>query len=262
MYNPSDMQPGMMVEGEHDHNPLHFRMTQEENPDFAAFGDKWVHGGHSHLRGREELKKDIAVYYGMVSFMDREIGRILDSLDRLGLADNTIVVFTTDHGHFLGRHGLIAKAIHHYEDLLRLPFVVRWPGHVPAGGTSDAIQNLVDLAPTFLTAAGMEVPGIMTGVNQLPSWSGGEPVRIGTICENHHGAKHFHMRSYVNQRYKITVYRDGADGELFDLVDDPGEVRNLWHDSAAAELKSQLLHEFIQATLQSEPVRMPRIAPA
>lgn len=263
MYNPDDMQPGQIVPGEHDRNPLHFRMTQEKNPDFGAFGEKqWIHGAQSHLRDRQELKKDLAAYYGMVSFMDREIGRILDSLDRNGLSDNTIVVFTTDHGHFLGQHGLIFKAIHHYEDILRLPFIVRFPGRAPAGKSSDAIQNLVDLAPTFLTAAGLEVPGIMTGVNQLDTWSGAEPVRTWTICENHHGATHFHMRSYVNQRYKITVYHDGADGELFDLAEDPGEIDNLWHNPAAAELKSKLLHEFLQATLQSEPVRMPRIAGA
>ena len=70
------------------------------------------------------------------------------------------------------------------------------------------------------------------------------------------------MRSYVNQRYKITVYRDGEDGELFDLKEDPGERVNLWHDVAAMELKCRLLHEFMQATLECEPTRMPRIAGA
>jgi hypothetical protein len=68
------------------------------------------------------------------------------------------------------------------------------------------------------------------------------------------------MRSYVNQTHKITVYRGGDDGELFDLDNDPGELRNLWHDPASAGLKGRLLHEFMQATLQSEPERMPRIS--
>ena len=97
---------------------------------------------------------------------------------------------------------------------------------------------------------------------QLATWCGGPPARDWSITENHHGTRCFHIRTYVNQRYKITVYRDGPDGELFDLADDPGEVRNLWHDPAAAELKSSLFHEFLQATLRSEPIRMPRIAGA
>lgn len=264
MYDPDDMQPGSLTPGEHDRNPPHFGMTQERQPDFRGryFEDFGIHGGHSHLHDREELKKNMAVYYGMVSFMDQEIGRILGSLDRLGVAENTLVVFTTDHGHFLGQHGLIAKCIHHYEDLLRIPFLVRWPGRVPAGKTSDAIQNLVDLAPSFLDAAGVEVPGVMTGVSQLETWGGGEAVRRHSITENRHTRTKMHLRTYVNQRYKLTVYRQGEDGELFDLDADPGEVRNLWHEPSAAALKARLLYEFMQATLEAEPTRMPRIAGA
>jgi len=264
MYDPADMDVGELTEGEHDANPVHFRKTQEEDRAWwkRMSEGEGIHGGHPQRRPREEIAKDMACYYGMTSFMDQQIGRILDKLDERGLAEDTLVVFSTDHGHFLGQHGLTAKAIHHYEDLLRLPFLVRWPGHTPAGRASDAIQNLVDLAPTFLTAAGMDVPGVMTGVNQLDAWRGGRPARRWSITENHHGTRCFHMRTYVNERYKITVYRDGEDGELFDLVEDPAEVRNLWREPEAKDLKAELLHEFLQATLQGEPMRMPRIAGA
>ncbi len=90
----------------------------------------------------------------------------------------------------------------------------------------------------------------MTGVNQLGAWKGGQPARSWSITENHHTATKIHLRTYVNRRYKITVYRAGEDGELFDLETDPGEVRNLWHDPSAAALKSKLLYEFMQATLR------------
>ncbi|HUS93192.1 MAG TPA: sulfatase-like hydrolase/transferase [Phycisphaerae bacterium] len=264
MYDPADMPVGRLAEGEHDRNPVHFRKTQEDDPQWwqKARQGEAIHGGHCHLRDAEEVRKDMACYYGMVSFMDRQIGETLAALDRLGLTESTLVVFSTDHGHFLGQHGLIAKAIHHYEDLLRVPFVVRWPGRAPAGQVSQAIQNLVDLTPTFLAAAGRDAPGTMTGVNQLDTWCGGGAARTWSITENHHGTRCFHMRTYVNQRHKITVYRDGEDGELFDLAEDPGEVRNLWHEPEARELKARLLHEFLQATLRSEPMRMPRIAGA
>lgn len=265
MYNPADMPIGRMTPGEHEKNPPHFAAAMQPGREFwqkACEGEGAIHGGQSHCHTEESIRKSMAVYYGMTSLMDREIGRILDALDQRGMADNTLVVFSTDHGHFIGQHGLIAKAIHHYEDLLRVPFIVRYPGKVPAGAVSGALQNLVDLSPTFLAAAGEEIPAAMTGRNQLSTWAGGTPVRSYSVTENHHGNRRFHLRTYVNERYKITVYRSGSDGELFDLREDPNEVRNLWHEPAAAGLKAQLLHEFMQATLNDEPTRMPRIAQA
>ena len=264
MYDPRDMVPGRLSPGEHDRNAAHFRKTQEDDPEYwerAHLGES-IHGGYSHLHDVNDLRKDMACYYGMTSFVDAEIGRILEKLDAMNLTEKTLVVFSTDHGHFLGQHGLIAKAIHHYEDLLRVPLIVRWPGRAAAGKVSDAIQNLVDLAPTLLSGADLDIPCAMTGVNQLDAWCGDERVRLCTVIENHHGTRHFHMRTYVNQRYKLTVHRDGEDGELFDLDRDPGEIRNLWHDPESRELKCRLLHEFMQATLRDEPMRMPRIAGA
>ncbi|MCA9836164.1 MAG: sulfatase-like hydrolase/transferase [Trueperaceae bacterium] len=264
MYDPEDMPIGRVIEGEHDKNPWHFRETQKEK---ASFGD-WhkpfqAHGCSSHLYPEEELKKDMAVYYGMISFMDKEIGRILDKLDELGIADNTIVVFSTDHGHFIGQHGLIAKGPFHYEDMLKLPFIVRWPGQVPANTSSDALQSLVDLAPTFLSASGQKVPGEMQGVNQLGVWQGSEEqARDYILCENRHNPVMPHLRTYVNERYKITVYREADYGELFDLRADPNELNNLWDEPEAQGIKLELLHKFMQASLKTEPTRMPRIAGA
>lgn len=265
MYDPADMDPGCLTPGEHDRNPLHFRKAAvERDPAYwkAATRGEVIHGAGFQARDEQSIREDMACYYGMTSFMDHEIGRILDALDRSGQADNTLVVFTSDHGHFLGQHGLIAKAIHMYEDLIRVPFIVRWPGHVPPERASNDLQNLVDLAPTFLAAAGVAADGAMTGRNQLPSWEGTRPVRQDTVVENHHGTEAFHMRTFVTPTHKLTVYRDGDDGELFDLVQDPGEINNLWHDPASAELKARLMQTFLQATLRDEPMRMPRIAGA
>jgi len=266
MYRPQDMRPGKLAPGELDRMPPHFRKTQEKRPDFAMYnepGGSGLHGFHSQLRDPEELKKDIAAYYGMVSFMDQRIGQILQSLDRLGLADDTLVVFTTDHGHFLGQHGLTAKGPFHYEDMVKVPFLVRWPGKVPSGRVSGALQSLVDVPPTFLRAAGMDVPGIMQGVDQLPVWRGEQPAaRDHVIVENRHNPTRMHLRTWIDQRWKITVYRDADFGEMFDLQEDPGEVRNLWDEPALAAQKSRLLHRFVQSSLIQEPTRMPRITGA
>ena len=266
MYDAADMEPGRLTPGEHEANPVHFGLTQE--PDGPKrlremfFEDEGIHGFGDHRRDEAQIRRDMAIYYGMTSLMDREIGRILDTLDRLGMAENTLVVFSTDHGHFLGQHGLVAKGPFHYEDMLRIPFIVRWPGRAPAGQVSQAIQNLVDLPVSFLAAAGLDVPGIMTGIDQTATWSGGEAARTWSITENRHTFKNVHLRTYVNDRYKITVYRGMDDGELFDLQEDPGEVRNLWRDPASAPLKARLLQEFLQATMSYEQTPMPRIAGA
>jgi len=290
MYDPSEMEPGELLPDEHEANPPHFGLAQEEKPDYSAWKEtQWGnHGFQSHRHTREAFQKDMAVYYGMTSFMDQQIGRILQKLDDLGLADNTLVVFSTDHGHFLGQHGLIAKGAFHYEDLIRVPFLARWPKgvdeqgkeitRIPAGHVSSSLQSTVDLAPTFLTAAGLPIPGLMQGYDQTLDWCGSvdsapplaEPVAQGVhrgprdhvIVENRHQPTLVHLRTYVDQRYKLTVYRNQPYGELFDLQDDPHETRNLWADPAHATLKAQLLHNAVQYEIQREPTRMPRISGA
>ncbi|MDU5949386.1 MAG: sulfatase-like hydrolase/transferase, partial [Paenibacillus macerans] len=218
MYDPEQLTIPALTPGEHDRNPPHFRLTQEEEPDFShlmetGFG---IHGYRSHhyyeYGAKKRLtdydrKKLVAVYYGMISLMDKYIGKILDKLDELGLADDTLVVLTTDHGHFFGQHGLQAKGGFHYEDLIKLPFIVRYPGRVPAGKRSDAIQSLVDLAPTFLSFCGLPIPPTMTGVDQKDVWLGvSEQARDHAICEFRHEPTTIHQKTYVDARYKITVY--------------------------------------------------------
>ena len=264
MYRPEEMAPGRVAPGEISLLPPHFRKTQEESPDFSMYRETYgPHGFHSHLRDEAELRRDIAVYYGMISFLDHQVGLILDSLDRLGLSDNTLVLFSSDHGHFLGQHGLIAKGAFHFEDMLRVPTIVRFPGAIPAGGANSSLFSLVDLAPTFLAAAGIEPPGWMQGVNQLPCWTGDAPrCRDHVIVENRHEPTRVHLRTYVDERYKVTVYRDHEYGELFDLAEDPGETRNLWDSPEHLALKCRLLGRFMNAELVREPTRMKRIAGA
>jgi len=223
MYDPADMPIGQHADGEFDDKPPHFAMTRDPDADWSVYQETPFgnHGMSYQVQDETLLRKNMAVYYGMTSFMDQQIGRILDSLDDMGIADNTIVVFTSDHGHFLGQHGLIAKAVHMYEDLVRVPMLVRWPGHVPAGATSDALQGLIDLPTTFLAASGIDVPGQMQGVNQLDVWRGSaDSARDDVIIEHRHQPTAVHMRSFVTSQYKITVYRDHEYGELYDFDND------------------------------------------
>ena len=266
MYDPDKITVPAMHPGEHEQNPPHFQMTQEQDPDISGYQEKDGHACHglgSHLHDRKKLAKDIAVYYGMVSMMDKYIGKILDKLDALGLTETTLIVFTTDHGHFFGQHGLVAKGAFHYEDMIKVPFLVSMPGTVPQNKQSDSLQSLVDLAPTFLDVCGIDIPRTMTGISQKDVWFGKrETIRDHVIIENRHQPTTLFHRTYVDSRYKLTVYYGRTYGELFDLETDPGEIHNLWDDPGQKDLKAGLLLKFIHAELGKEPLWMPRVSAA
>lgn len=265
MYDPADMVVPRHTPGEFDSMAPWFALTQETSPDFSRWQETPYqnHGFTSHLIDEETMRKNIAVYYGMITFIDDQLGRILSRLEELGIADNTIVVFTTDHGHFLGQHGLTAKGAFHYEDLLRLPFVVRWPGHIPAGTSSNALLGLVDLAPSFLDAAGADIPGRMQGISQLDAWRNPDlHIRGSVVVENRHQPSAVDLRTYITDRYKLTLYRGHDWGELFDLKDDPDELHNLFHRPEHAELVREMALAAVNSEIEREPTRYQRIAGA
>lgn len=267
MYDPATVTVPEFTPGESDDKPPHFGMTQQRHPDFSGYrtdeGSNALHGACSHRMDRATKAKRIATMYGMVTMLDTYIGKILDRLESLGLAEETLIVFTSDHGDFWGQHGLIAKALHHYEDLLRVPLIAALPGRIPAGTENPDLQSTVDLAPTFLSFAGVPVPRHMTGVDRQSNWCGDHAAaRKHVIVENHHNPTTFHAETLITDRYKITVYRNADYGELFDLDADPGELVNLWDHPECRELKQKLLLEFLQARMETEPMPMPRIAGA
>ena len=267
MYDPADLTLPQGQHGEEETGSPFFKLARTAGSKRDDFGiskpQKTIHGLMNHNPDPVKLSKNMAIYYGMISCMDKYIGKILDHLDTLGLTENTLIAFTSDHGHFYGHHGLVAKGPFHFEDGVKVPLIVSWPGNVPAGTRSDAIQSLVDLPTTFITATGADIPHHMTGLNQLPSWA--EPdthVRHHTLVENNHEPGIAEMKTYINRRYKITLYVGFDHGDLFDLEKDPGEFKNLWYDPNHAELKARLLQEFLQAEMLKEVRPMPRITHA
>ncbi len=270
MYDPNDMDPGELTDQELALMPPPHQMTQQDGADFDVFNvdGQGNHGYEDHRHDRAELKRCMAVYYAMVSFLDHWVGQTLDTLERLGLLDQTLIVFTSDHGHFLGQHGLVAKGPFHYEDLIRVPLIAAWPGHIPAGVTSDHLQSLVDLCPTFLAAAGRDTTPLgMQGRDMRADWAdpqGDNPARRRfAMVQNHHNRHAVHLRTLVTDRYKLTVYEGQSQwGELFDLQDDPDERSNLFHNADHASLKLEMYEQFIQAELSESPAPQPRVAGA
>jgi len=261
MYDPQKISLSAVIEGEHDKNPPHFQMTQEAFPNYSSYMVEYgLHGFHSHLQKEEELRKDVAIYYGMISFMDKYIGKILDKLEELGLKDNTLVVYTSDHGHFFGQHGLIRKGPFHYEDVIKVPMIVRCPNKVPQNKVSEALQSLVDYMPTFLSFANLDIPRNITGIDQSEVWMGvKDNIRKNIICENTHEHPTMNLRTYVDKRYKITIYYGQEYGEIFDLEKDPNEYKNLWDNPEYQQLKIDLLLKYSSAELEKECRPMPRI---
>ncbi len=266
MYDPAEVTVPEHVPGEFDDKPPYFAKALEESPDFSAFEEpdgNAIHGAGSHLSSRETRAKNIAAMYGMMTMLDDSIGTILNELETLGLVNETLVCFTSDHGDFYGQHGLVRKAIHHYEDVIRVPLVVRQPDRIPSGVVSDALQSTVDLPQTFLSMAGIAVPREMTGVDESEVWTGVEPtLRDHVIVENQHQPTKMNIRSLVTDRHKLTVHYGQSYGELYDLVDDPQELVNLWDHPDKAALKSDLLLRFVYGEMQKASLPMPRITVA
>jgi arylsulfatase A-like enzyme len=147
--------------------------------------------------------------------------------------------------------------------VIRVPLIAAWPGQLPAATGTPAIQSLVDLAPTFLSAAGLDVPTDMQGLSQLDAWRRAGSARDHALVEMHHNRGAVHLRTLITDRYKLTVYRSHPEwGELFDLQEDPNERRNRFHDPASLETLNMLYRRLVDADLQREPTFSPRVSAA
>jgi arylsulfatase A-like enzyme len=188
-------------------------------------------------------------YLATIQSMDDNIGRLLSFLDTAGLTRNTMVIYTSDQGFFLGDHGLYDKRFM-YEESLRMPFLVRWPAVVKPGSRSDAIGINADFAPTFLDVARVPVPADMQGRSLLPVMRGRTPAdwRTSMYYRYYHDPGDHNTRSHYGVRtrtHKLIHFWKKDQWELFDLRTDPLEVHNLYgvpgHEALTSELKSELV---------------------
>ncbi len=171
-----------------------------------------------------EVRRHIAEYYGMISHLDAEMGRVLDVLERTGRAGETLVVFAGDNGLALGQHGLMGKQSN-YDHSVRVPLLLAGPG-VPRGARTAALVYLLDLFPTLCELAGVPAPESVEGTSLVPAFHGA-PVRESLLL-----AYRGFQRSVRTRRYKLIEYavRGRRTTQLFDLDEDPWELRNLAGD--------------------------------
>ena len=193
---------------------------------------------------RWRFQRYVADYARVVAAVDREVGRVLDFLEREGLRESTIVVYASDQGFFLGDHGWFDKRWM-YEESLRMPLLVRWPGTVrPGAVNTDLVMNL-DLAETFLEVAGVPIPRRMQGRSLVPLLRGATPPdwRDAIYYQYfeypgwHSVRRQYGVRTH---RYKLIHYYEVGEWELFDLARDPEELRSVYGDPAYASVTAEL----------------------
>ena len=194
----------------------------------------------------EQVKRARAAYYGLISYLDNKIGNLLNTLEETGLAENTVVIYTSDHGDMLGEHGLWRKMCF-YEESARIPMQVRWPGRLSGGRRIGGCASLVDLTATILDAAGISTDEQKTqwevdGDSMLPLLEGRDAGWKDEVLseQNAHGTDR--PRAMLRQGKWKLCYNHGepAEFELYDLEADPGEFNNLAGSPEHSEVQERL----------------------
>ena len=236
-----------------------FPLPENYLPENDPHADGWARLSPEE---RKKLPEWMRVYYAMTADVDYNVGRMREAIRRLGLEEDTIFVFTSDHGELFGAHGRRAKNIF-YEEAVRVPFLMRCPGTIPAGSRSVCL-NTVDIMPTLLTLCGLPVPEEVEGRDLSDAVLGKEnafmpdgALMMGTGATADWGSG-FEWRAFRTERYTYAVYR--ADGEelLFDRENDPLETHNLAADpayaSVLADLKDKMAREMTRVNDRFHPV--------
>jgi len=244
LHEPADVDLPPNRERDFERRPWWHRASIESVPQARSPEMRRIREEYSRIppQDDDQLRELIANYYGMISLIDHNVGRMLAALETEGLAGNTLVVYSTDHGDWLGDHGLILKGPMHYEGLLRIGLIARGPG-VPAGKVSGEPVSTLDLPATFADYAGVErswarhsrslrplIEGAGTRDHAYNEWHL-LPSRTGIELQ---------LRTVRTKTAKLTLDLISGAGELYDLANDPGEMENRYGDAAYRGMQAEL----------------------
>ncbi len=225
MYTPADIEI-----------PPNWKEQHEGNPSTCY----WHHSLYGTRNMTEQQLREItALYYGHITLIDEHIGRVLEHLEKLGIADDTIIAFSADHGELLGAHGLFYKGVM-YEESLRIPLLISGAGQ-KQGRVSEAMVSQVDIMPTLLDMAGIEIPEWSEGQSMKSLLEGDESAgRDEIFAEINKAATDEYLVGCRTHDYLFSCYlktKDHTDeGELYDLNKDPGQACNLYHSPESVDL--------------------------
>jgi uncharacterized sulfatase len=244
MYDPKDVKYLGYKEGELDNKPGCYRELYEKDYKNISFADEFgvPSAPSAKFFGDDQYFREItAIHYGMSKLIDEEIVRIISALKEKKIYENTLIIFTTDHGDYLGNHGFVYKGFPAYEEVFNVPLIVKPSGKPRFTGRSKALFSHVDIAETILDAAGLPIPDVMDGRSQLEVLTGSKSsINREIFIENRPVEKGFYQKMIVTDRYKMVVYQDSYDGELYDLIDDPNQYENLWADTGFQDVLCEL----------------------
>ena len=200
----------------------------------------------------EEAKAIIALTYGMITMIDYQIARVIAMLEEIGKAEETVIVFTSDHGDYMGDHGIMLKLLLHYHGLIRVPFIWADPLAQRTGRTTD-LGSSIDIAQTILARAGIQPYHGIQGRDLFGTQTSdvvlieedGQRLLPGYVAPAR-------VRTLVTDRWRFTFRLGENWGELFDLVDDPLELNNLWNDPSCAKIQAELFAKLASTIIEHQ----------
>lgn len=216
------------------------------------------HDGIVHLRdpSEEQLHRQRAYYYANVSMIDTQVGKIIDALTQRGVIDDTIIIYSTDHGDCLNDHGLSQKW-NMFEQSVRVPAIVCGP-EVKQDQRIEGLTALFDLGPTILEAADVTAPSWMEARSLWPELRGDDTSGRRAVFSEHANDKilqHTEFMTMVRRdRWKLVHFVDCQEGQLFDLEEDPGEINNLWDSHHHSQIKHELILEILSWRIESDRI--------
>ncbi len=242
--------------------PSFYRPSVDQVPFLRHIHESAPAGSPGRERGpafavtEQEAKVIHALTYGMIGLIDDRIADVLATLDRLGLREDTVVIFTSDHGDWLGDHGVVLKGPLHYQSLIRVPFIWSDPEAPNAGTASGEMAGSIDIARSVLARAGIAPCHGMQGQaigdivsNNLPSRHDGMLVEQTTRQYLPGMDRNVRLNSFVDARWRLTIWEATGWGELYDLREDPFEMCNLWDDPSHRGIREELMLRMIRSTI-------------
>jgi len=251
MYSPEDVPAPPSYHAPHRNLGPHIQWLYARRADGTAVKSTQALFACSEREAREA----IALNYGSISFIDASIGRVLAELKALGMDEDTVIVFTADHGDYLGDHQLLLKGPVHYRGLTRVPFIWRDPAGTAATRSSALLQT-VDIAPTILDRAGVDRWNGIQGKSLLPvAARAASGVREQMLIEEE-GQRYYmgfpdriRMRTLLDGRHRLSIYDGVSFGELYDRQTDPEELDNLWAEPAAQALRAEMTEKLARTMI-------------
>ncbi len=248
LYDPSSIPLPETFGDSHEGSMPHYRRLLENRGRQRGFMSPWA-------PTEEQFREAAAKEYGMITMIDDAVGRIVARLDSLGIADDTVVIFTSDHGDMFGDHSVMLKAAMHYEGCIRVPLLISRPG--AAGSVSSSLVSSLDLGQTILELAGLPEYHGMQGTSLVPLLEDpSAQVRDRVLVEEDEmfdmlgTGRHLRMRTLVTTDARLTLYDGVEHGELFDLDRDPGEIDNLFASPKAAEMRAHLTERLARQLME------------